>query len=1106
MKYTLYSIFVFVCLSSFFPSFLKGQDKNRHYVRTRLMTKDDGSSFRETITYYNSFGLNDEIREIGASPQGNDLQTFVGYDGAFRKVSESLPRPVGNTNFYNDSNPESYTVYEHSELNRVRESYGPGQTWRENGKSVKYTYLYNTKTGDDHCYCLSAKDVGEDIKVEVKSYDANEVSILRTTDEDGNVTDQFTDHEGKLILTRQKANGIPHDTYIVYDDHGRKRVVLPPLAADALGGYSTFMCSQVEAVQLYGYLYYYDERDRCIKKKLPGCEPIYYVYDRCNYLVLKQDGNDREAGRWQSFQYDLLGRQVIWGFMTHNKTQADWILICKNLDLRIYFRGTSYGSENYGYTSVPRISYLCTPLIINYYDNYEYTTIFNEFIGFLNRPGYYSSFSASSLTSRDKLTGQVVALLNDPSKRDCIAYYYDQRGREVQSTMNSAFGFRNYTFTNYDFTGQPVSVRKEHTSIYRDTPPASVDDVDHILTYEYEYDHAGRLSKLYQTYDNDAKVLVAKYEYDEVGRLEKKLLHNETATSTYKYNVRGWPTEINEPRMSQKIYYNENLPQGVTPLYNGNIPCLSNTADNNLTSHFTYDGLNRLVSTKQYRPDGRFIETPEKFTYDKMGNVLTIERSYYDPYPDYLNEMTIQYHGNQIKKVTDESRGHDYYVLRYQDAANKDIEYFYDSNGNLVKNLDNKIGFIKYNIINLPEAVAFNDGNLLTYSYMADGRKVRDSYGSFPIRTSTPLDSIVNNTDPYITEHNDWSEDYYYSGRLYRIATPEGFIRFVNRVGYSIFYSMKDHVGSFRGYWEPGYTNGPITFSYPSYHPSGIIYRKPYTGVPFALGGKEFMGTNNLDEYFFGARTMYAIMNRFNQMDPLCEKYYSVSPYAYCGNNPVNRIDSNGKDWIVANGSCYYIWRNDITSKSEIPDGFRYVGANDADILMDLGLDYSLSERSTNKIGLIASDVESGRYVISHMANVKERSNALIDVDVSYNNDGRIFNGIDIKTTTVSSNSNVDGNLISAASVDVQYGDKTYSSTLMTPNGPQLLEQGSTIKTATICIPKIHLSPTSTLSQIRIKGNWWVSTLGGMTPVTPFPGGNMVPIPIGFKHVWSLKK
>lgn len=31
-------------------------------------------------------------------------------------------------------------------------------------------------------------------------------------------------------------------------------------------------------------------------------------------------------------------------------------------------------------------------------------------------------------------------------------------------------------------------------------------------------------------------------------------------------------------------------------------------------------------------------------------------------------------------------------------------------------------------------------------------------------------------------------------------------------------------------------------------------------------------------------------------MDPLCEKYYSVSPYAYCAGNPVNRVDVDGKD------------------------------------------------------------------------------------------------------------------------------------------------------------------------------------------------------------------
>jgi hypothetical protein len=32
-------------------------------------------------------------------------------------------------------------------------------------------------------------------------------------------------------------------------------------------------------------------------------------------------------------------------------------------------------------------------------------------------------------------------------------------------------------------------------------------------------------------------------------------------------------------------------------------------------------------------------------------------------------------------------------------------------------------------------------------------------------------------------------------------------------------------------------------------------------------------------------------------VDPLAEKYYSISPYAWCGNNPVNRIDPDGREW-----------------------------------------------------------------------------------------------------------------------------------------------------------------------------------------------------------------
>lgn len=57
---------------------------------------------------------------------------------------------------------------------------------------------------------------------------------------------------------------------------------------------------------------------------------------------------------------------------------------------------------------------------------------------------------------------------------------------------------------------------------------------------------------------------------------------------------------------------------------------------------------------------------------------------------------------------------------------------------------------------------------------------------------------------------------------------------------------------------------------------------------PYKYGGKEWSATTST--YDFEARYLSPAFHRFTTMDPLAEKYYSISPYAYYANNPVNPV------------------------------------------------------------------------------------------------------------------------------------------------------------------------------------------------------------------------
>ena len=62
-----------------------------------------------------------------------------------------------------------------------------------------------------------------------------------------------------------------------------------------------------------------------------------------------------------------------------------------------------------------------------------------------------------------------------------------------------------------------------------------------------------------------------------------------------------------------------------------------------------------------------------------------------------------------------------------------------------------------------------------------------------------------------------------------------------------------------------------------------------------SYAGKRLDRMHGLDWYDFGARQYDPVYGRFAGTDPLCEKYPHLSPYAYCGNDPVNFVDPDGR-------------------------------------------------------------------------------------------------------------------------------------------------------------------------------------------------------------------
>ena len=233
----------------------------------------------------------------------------------------------------------------------------------------------------------------------------------------------------------------------------------------------------------------------------------------------------------------------------------------------------------------------------------------------------------------------------------------------------------------------------------------------------------------------------------------------------------------------------------------------------------------------------------------------------------------------------------------------------------------------------------FYKGNQIINRYAADGRKLGTEYFTRVIDLSVPLITgqvisqvyTINVINQNGTAYVDNKEYNTFNGNssltaLQRIYNSEGFADTITATIPNYKYYRRDHLGNNRELWV---ANTKKTLQRTQYYPSGlpiVCNTGDNPGVQERkYNGKEFVEMHGYDTYDYGARGYYPAMGRFTSVDPMAEKYYSTSPYAYCAGNPVNRIDPNGMDWIKNKDTGKVEWRPDAT-KDHLPEGYSYVG------------------------------------------------------------------------------------------------------------------------------------------------------------------------------------
>ena len=343
--------------------------------------------------------------------------------------------------------------------------------------------------------------------------------------------------------------------------------------------------------------------------------------------------------------------------------------------------------------------------------------------------------------------------------------------------------------------------------------------------------------------------------------------------TTDTFNIQGWLTARAAKKGTTNIfsmslgYYTPTISgNGTVPdaRYSGDISSWSWTHGNGSSAvvrsyGFIYDGAHRLIDARFYAGTTANTITDRlserNMAYDRAGNLTALTR----------------YNNSSSPVATS---------LTYGYVGNRRSSYSYDDNGNVTSDATNNLQS-SYNLLNLPAQIKSGSTVKANYTYLSDGTKTaaftsasagKDYAGSFTYSRgdggSKTLESVA-----------------FGGGRIRKSGST-----------YAVDYHITDHLGSVRAIVN---ASGTVV-EQNDYYPFGTRHSNGLTQL--AANRWRFSGKEEQDAAFgiaysdFGTR-LYDRSASWTAIDPLAEKYYAVSPYVYCNNNPICFIDYNGLVW-----------------------------------------------------------------------------------------------------------------------------------------------------------------------------------------------------------------